>query len=94
MAHNEATKAVFKLGVGPIVALLDRHKDDAEACAEVCNALSCLADGPCGVRSKAIVAMGAVLLLAAVFRTHNGNTKDKAHDALIVLGYTANGDRK
>lgn len=41
----------------------------------------------------AIVAAGAVPLLAAAFKSHTGSARQKAHEALDRLGYTDQGTK-
>ncbi len=91
MLDNEArTEAIFELGVEPIVASLDRHQGHEEACQGACRALVHLSDGPDGDRSAAMIAMGAVPLIVAVFRNYSGNTRTWAFHALEALGDIGN----
>ena len=94
MNGDKARKAaVFKLGVGPLIAALDKHKGQAKAIYHVCRALHHLAHKS-KARGAAIVAMGAVPLLASV-RLDQHEEGYRVRLALLdALGYTEDGDAK
>ena len=73
-----------------VVAALEAHGKFSAAVAEYASgALFNIAHIPAG--KEACVAAGAVPLLAATFSAHAGIARQRAHSALIILGYNDSG---
>ncbi len=78
--------------IAACVFALTKHDADAEVCEWVCDMVYHVAQGAQGAgRCEAVVASGAVPLVAAVFATHGGEAKKYASYALEALGYQSNG---
>ena len=70
-----------------VVAALTTHTGSSDVCFHASWALSNLAWSDSAHRT-AIVAAGAVAPLAAALARHPGETREKVHSTLELLGYT------
>lgn len=83
-------------GHAQLLSALEASPGNQELCEKASDVLYLIADGSDYVlpRCSLLVAAGAVPLLAAVVRTHNGYAKFKARNTLKLLGYRGDGKPK
>ncbi len=88
---NHKDTVIVEGGHIQLLKAITAHPSDAKLSEYASRALYVIADGPNCPRSAALIGAGAGPVLATIARTHSGEAKEFAEDALRGLGLRSDG---